>query len=497
MKFGAVISYLIIGISILIGLLYTPWMIRSIGQANYGLYTLAISLISLFTIDFGMSAATSRFISKYNAQGDSGSVNNLLGLVYKLYITISALLFVALIVVYFFLDYFYVNLTTKELSIFKVIYLIVASYSVISFPFITLNGILTAYEKFISLKLCDLVQKLSTAILVATALFLGMGIYSLVALNAITGLITILLKLSIIKKNTPIKVNFKFRSRNVLKEIMAFSIWTTVISVCQRLTLNITPSILGIVSGSVSIAIFAPAAALEAYVYTIASALGGLFLPRVSRMLRQEEDNSGILSLMVKVGRLQLIIVGLLFIGFLTVGDEFIDSWLGAEFQITYYCALLLIFPTILQSPKQIADTTIIAANKVKQKSIAFIIMGGTSIVLSFILSYFWDELGAALAVCIAYIIRTVFLDYIYYKYLNLNMLEFYKQTYLPFMPAMFLSLVFGISLNLIIPIDGWLGFFLKGVSVVIFYSTIIWFIVLNSFEKNLFRNISKKISTK
>ena len=53
-KLGAIISYISIGINILFGLIYTPWMIHSIGKENFGLYTLAMSVISFFVFDFGV-----------------------------------------------------------------------------------------------------------------------------------------------------------------------------------------------------------------------------------------------------------------------------------------------------------------------------------------------------------------------------------------------------------------------------------------------------------
>ena len=71
-KLGAMISYAAIAINIVATLLYTPWMVRQIGQANYGLFTLATSLINLFLIDFGISSAMSRFLSKYRAEGKQG-----------------------------------------------------------------------------------------------------------------------------------------------------------------------------------------------------------------------------------------------------------------------------------------------------------------------------------------------------------------------------------------------------------------------------------------
>ena len=78
-KLGALISYAAIAFNMIAGLIYTPWMIGQIGKSNYGLYTLATSLITMFTIDFGLSAAVSRFLSKYNAEKNYELANNFLG----------------------------------------------------------------------------------------------------------------------------------------------------------------------------------------------------------------------------------------------------------------------------------------------------------------------------------------------------------------------------------------------------------------------------------
>jgi O-antigen/teichoic acid export membrane protein len=88
---GAVLSYISIAINIIAGLLYTPWMITQIGQSNYGLYTLANSLITIFVMDFGMSAAVSRFVAKYRAEDNQEAINNFLGVAYKLYIALASL----------------------------------------------------------------------------------------------------------------------------------------------------------------------------------------------------------------------------------------------------------------------------------------------------------------------------------------------------------------------------------------------------------------------
>ena len=43
-------------------------------------------------MDFGMSAAVSRFVSKYRAEGNQEAVNNFLGVIYKLYIALDGVI---------------------------------------------------------------------------------------------------------------------------------------------------------------------------------------------------------------------------------------------------------------------------------------------------------------------------------------------------------------------------------------------------------------------
>ena len=282
-KLGALMSYFTIAFNMIAGLLYTPWMIEQIGQSNYGLYTLATSLITLFVMDFGMGAAVSRFVSKYNAAGEQEKVNNFLGIVYKLYFAIDAIILIALIIVSFFINGIYDNLTSSELDTFKVLYVIVGLFSVVSFPFMNLNGILTAYEQFVGLKVADLFHKVFIIVAMVIALIMGYGVYALVIVNAISGLLTILIKLMIVRKKTAVRVNFKHKDKIMLKEIFGFSLWTTIGSLAQRLIFNITPSIIAAVSvtGAVGVALFGLGQTIEGYVYTFATAINGMFMPRI------------------------------------------------------------------------------------------------------------------------------------------------------------------------------------------------------------------------
>ena len=190
-KLGAIISYAAIMFNIIAGFLYTPWLVRQIGQSDYGLYTLAMSVITLFLMDFGISGTISRFISVYRAKGEEERVGNLLGITYKLYLIIDIVIFVSLFVIFIFMQDIFANLTVNEIEKFRVVFIIVGTFSLVSFPFMPLNGVFISYEKFIALKVCELSQKILAIVGVVVSLLLGYGLYDHVLVNALVNIIII------------------------------------------------------------------------------------------------------------------------------------------------------------------------------------------------------------------------------------------------------------------------------------------------------------------
>ena len=65
-KMGAILSYAIIVVNMLVGILYTPILTAKLGQSEYGLYSLVTSVISYLTIlDFGFGNAIIIYTTKY------------------------------------------------------------------------------------------------------------------------------------------------------------------------------------------------------------------------------------------------------------------------------------------------------------------------------------------------------------------------------------------------------------------------------------------------
>ncbi|WP_426350438.1 oligosaccharide flippase family protein [Alloiococcus sp. CFN-8] len=494
-RYGAIMSYIAIFFNIATGLIYTPWMVQQIGQSEYGLYSLAVTLISFFTIDFGLGEAVSRFLSKYNAENNEKKKKDFLGITFKIYIFIDIFIFIFLLAIIIFADVIYAELTSMELMKFRIVFCIAALYSVASFPFMPLNGILISNERFSFQKLADLMNKIITVITMVIVLLLGYKLYSLVIVNAISGIITIVLKLIYIYKNNLIEINFKIKDNELLKEILNFSVWTAVIAIAQRFILNITPTVLGALAGSIQISLFSVAMTIEGYIWTFANALNGLFLPKVTKMTVKNDNSVEIENLMIKVGRIQLFLVGLLIVGFLTMGKEFMALWMGENFLDSYYVAVLLIMPCIITLTQQIGNTALVALNEMKFRALGHIATAVISFVLSTLFSQKYGAIGSSLAIFLGNIIGQVIgMNIVYYKILRINLVRFFKECHLKMIIPLTVTICIGLLLQYLFPSVSLISFTIKVLAISIIYLVLMWNFALNKYEKGLFGDLFNKI---
>ena len=65
LKIGVILSYVTMAIQNIIAIVYTPVMLRLLGQSEYGLYQLVYSVVSyLGLLSFGFGSTIIRYISK-------------------------------------------------------------------------------------------------------------------------------------------------------------------------------------------------------------------------------------------------------------------------------------------------------------------------------------------------------------------------------------------------------------------------------------------------
>lgn len=497
LKYGSVLSYVLVFLNIALGLIYTPWILREIGDSHYGLYTLASTLTAMFLLDFGMSAAITRFLSKYRAENKNDRIDSFVGLSVKLYIYLTIILALIFIVIYFLVERIYVNLTPEEISVFKNVFIIVAFFLVTCFPVNICNGILNAYEEFIWLRSADLINKLGTVVTTVIVLLMDGGIYGLVFVNGLFNLITFVLKIYLVKKLTPVKIHFEKFSLSTYGELVSFSFWVTIQTIFQQFIFNVVPSILAMVLNTASITLYGFANVIEGYVYNISSAINGMFMPRISRLVVDSDDASNTINLMIKVGRITLSITSLLIIGLVTLGKEFVNVWVGSRYSNLYYCILFLSIPYVISSTQIIAENSLVALNKVKFSSIIKIVVGVANVIGVYCIAPKYGVIGVCAVTGGAFIINIILSNVVYKFVLKLDILSFFCKCHGKMLLGIALSFLAAYVIKLLIPAPAeinklfqWGLFAAKAIVITLAYFVIMWIFAWNADEKKLIKDM-------
>ncbi len=498
-KCGAIVSYIAIAFNILSGLIYTPWMLKCIGQSNYGLYSAAVAFVSYFTMDFGLGAAISRFISKYRAEGKEEKVEKLLGMVYKIYLAIDAVILISLAVCFGFLGQIFGKFSPDEMEKFRVVFVIMGAFTLISFPCTTFSGVLTAYERFGVQKISDLFGKATIVVCMIVALSLGFGLYALVIVNVGIHFCVYIYRFLYIRKKIGVRINWRFFDKKLLKEVFSFSIWMLIITIAERFVFNIEPTIIGALAGTAAVSIFAVANTIEGYVWTFANALNNLFLPKVFRLSTADgDDRTRINALMLRVGRIQLLVIALIVFIFISMGYEFVSLWLGEGYQSAYYVAVLMVAPSYILRTLDVAGTLSWAENQLKVRTLAFGTTAVVNVILSLTLVPKMGALGAGISIFIGMVLGHIVIGHIIYaRVLHLDMWNFYKNCQLKMILPGVICMAAGFALQHYLPSPNLLHFVIKGGVVGVVYMAAVWLLYMNADEKALFLGTFNKIKRK
>ena len=375
--------------------------------------------------------------------------------------------------------------------------MIAGFFSIASFVFVPVDGALIAYERFSVLKIAELLQKVFVIVFMVIALYTGFGLFALVFINGFVGFNIKLFKFLYIRKHAHLQINIGFFDKSLAKELFSFSSWVFIISIAQRLLVNIVPTILGIFSGSEQIAIFSIAITLQSFIWSFAYALNGLFLPTVTRMVSRDENRHEVSNLMIKVGRLQLMVIGLLITGLIVMGKSFFQLWMGADFIQSYYVLLFLLLPGIVTFSQEIANTLLFVENEIKYRAILFILASVISVIIGILLSPRFGALGTAVGVGTAMIFcHVIGMNIVYSKVLKLEIGRFFKSVHLKMTWPLLIAGCLSLLGQKYYHIDSWFSFLISGAAFVTVYFVLTWSFVMNKEEKNIVLSLINKIKS-
>lgn len=495
-KIGVLLSYFTIIINTLVQLLYTPLLIRMLGQSEYGLYSLVSSIIGYLTmLDLGFGNAIIVYTTKFHEQGKYEEEKRLHGM-FKVVFTIIGLIAVVLgFVLYFNVDnIFGKTMTDIELDKMRIMMLILIFNLAITFPFSIYASIINAYEKFTFQKIVSILNTILKPALMIPLLSLGYKSISLCVVITAVNVVTLLSNYLYCKKKLNIKIKFMGFDKILFKTILGYSIWIFLGIIVDKVNWSVDQFVLGAVSGTVAVSIYSVASQINTLFINLSTAVSGVMLPKITKMIANEESSDSLTNEFIKVGRIQYYIIFLMVSGFTLVGRDFIILWAGKEFEIAYYVTLILIIPISFPLIQNLGLSIMQAMNKYKFKSISTFIMAIVNVFISIYLAKRYGPAGSAIGTSIALIICNIILINIYYyKVIKIDVIKFWKDI-LRMTIWFIIPVAIIVGIMYITKLSGLWGILVYGSLYTIMYSIIAILFVMNNYEKNIIKRFFKKI---
>ncbi|MBQ7674983.1 MAG: oligosaccharide flippase family protein, partial [Campylobacter sp.] len=397
-RYAVLFSYINIAFSIILTLVYTPFFLRMLGQNEYGLYSLATSVIGYLAIlDLGFGNAIVVYTAKYIASGEIEKEKKLHGTIFSIYLIMSI---VAIIVgglsVIFADKIFGATMSSDEIYKIRIMFGLLTLNLAATFPFSIFSSILTAYENFIFIKLIAIFKTITLPLITIPVLLLGYKSVAAVVVATAVNLIVLLLNFMFCKKRINPKISFKNFDKELLKEIFADSFFIFLGMVVDQVNWHAGHFILGVTNGSKEVSIYAVAGVINTFFITLSVTISGVMLPKISKMVSANSSNDELTNEMIKIGRLQFYIIFFICSAFILFGRDFMILWAGKNYETSYYVAMILTIPISIPLIQNLGISILQAKNKFKFKAIATFIMAFVNIAISIPLAKIYGSIGAA-----------------------------------------------------------------------------------------------------
>lgn len=490
-KVGAILSYAALTLSMAVTLVYTPFMLKKLGQAEYGLFALVNTTIAYLTIlDFGFGNAIVRYTAKYRESRDKAKKESLHGMFLLLYVGIGIFAFILALVLIFNVErLFSASLSAEELNKAKILMWLAAINLAMSFPFSVFSSIVSGYERFIYSRLLGLVRLVVNPILMVLVLLSGYKAVGLVATTTFLNLCFNLFNFYYCKKRLNIRLRFSGFDGGLFKEICGYSFFVFLNLIVDRLYWSTGQFLLGVFVGTASVAIYAIGLQFVNSLYIpFSTATSGLFLPRVTQISIKETPENELSNIFIKVGRIQFIILGLILTGFFLYGRQFIRLWAGPEYNQSYLIALILMTPLTIPLIQNLGISILQARNMHAFRSVVYLVIAIVNVVISIPMIKWWGPTGCAIGTAVSLVSGQVIIMNIYYRSrIKLQIIKFWLEIFRIF-PAILISLAIGMLLLQVVSTNHIAGLTANILVYTLAYCLMMYFVGMNLYEKSLVR---------
>ena len=502
LKAGVVLNYVVIFLNTVVGLLYTPYMLRMMGQSEYGLYSLVASVIAYLTVlDLGFGNAIVRYTAKFRAEKKTEEQYEMFGMFFLLYLVIGIIAFGIGLGLYFNVGTLFGDtMTAVELDRARIMMLLLVANLAFTFPMSIWGSIIQAYEDFVFQKSLNIFRIILNTAVMICLLHFGYKAVAMVVVQTIFNVLTLVLNFIYCRRKLNIHIYFRFKHFHwgFLKEVAIYSFWIFLNAIMDRVYWSTGQFVLGAMVGTAAVAVFAIAIQLEGMYMQFSTAISSVFLPKVTAMVATNRSRKEISDLFIRTGRIQYIVLAYILSGFIIFGRQFIELWAGAGYSDAYIISLLFFIPLTVPLIQNLGITILQARNEMKFRSVLYIIIALVSLAMQIVLTRFFGGIGCAMGVSGALVVGQILIMNVYYqRRQDLDIKTFWKE--ISKMSIIPIVLIFSSMLVIrhFFALDSWGKLILGIAAFSLVYIPLFFRFSMTDDERNLFISMFHKIFDK
>jgi len=489
LKIGVALSYLQMLANIVIALVYTPVMLTMLGKSEYGIYSIAASVISYVQLlEFGLAQSYVKFFAEARASEDNSSLGKTNGLFILCFVVLGVLALLAgLILTFYSKTIFASGLTIAEHELIQKIMLVLAISTAFNLATTIYSSIVIAYEKFIVHRLIGLVKTVIHPAIVWMLLLLGYKSFMMACVTSVLIVLVGLFYMLYCLFKIRIPISFHNLSLVQLRAVFVFSFFVVLNFIFDQAAWSMDKIILGRLAGAASVAVYTVGVQFAMLYMNMSTAISGVFVPRVNNYVAGNQSMDVLSKLFIKIGRIQTILILPILLGFVFYGQQFIKLWAPNGYDDAYWVAVITMVPLFVPLIQNTGIAIQMAQNKHRFRSIVYTSLAVVHLFLSILICEQYGAIGGAIGTALYLVLGPgLIMNWYYQKNIGLDIFGFWKSIS-SFLPTIFVCGAVGHAVMQYVTIDTWWNFVLWSILFGIVYVVMVWFTAMNSDEKGLF----------
>lgn len=498
-KVAAIISYLQIALNLANSLLITPFVLRLLGQNEYGVYQLCTSIISYLSLfQVGLEATYIRYYIKYdveNRRKEKAELNGMILIIFGLISVITTI--VGFILISNVEVVFGTRITQNEYQLARTLLKYVVASAVLTVFTAPFSALVTAHEEFVFQRFLNFLTTLLRIGITILLLTWGYRSIALVFISTAVTLLNLILNAFFMITRIKIEISFSRFDFRLFCEMCSFSFFISLQSIMDILNWQIDRILLARFWGTVAVSVYSVGAQFNSILVSLCATVTGLFTPKVNQMVAERQPNSALTNMMIRIGRLNFMISVFILSSFIFFGKPFLEIYAGTGYENSYFVAVFLMAPVVLPLSMDLWFHIARAEGKHKTSTSVFVAVAFLNLLISIPLCKRYGEIGAAAGTCIGmFIANDVFQIWYSQNIIHLDMKKWainLAQISRAFLPPV----LFGIAILSSVEMNGILPFFAWAVLYTLLFSVCVWRFAFNQSEKELILRPLKKCAQK